>query len=873
MAVKYCSETVKKLQQQSQQLKLYRPLRQGRFEPGAELCYDVAAVGSSAHAQVTLKVNRFVGGGFAGQVYQVEILKVQGDAIEGLEVGAVRAMKILIPPSRFSQVFRDALYWVGFQGPFQLQVNPTASRAGALWQKFIRRAAAKRFGSEGTVTDICATFVDDQLGSCGELSEWIDGRTWLLEVDDHLDLLNKWRKGKVKEDPRLGSAEYRAKYHFMTDFVAMLHEMGAHEFARQYEWSTCKSQPNCLKRKDSDDAPDKGLTAVDFRAGLVLLPFLPMSPGDFKLIAKGVARGSLVQFDRGNLDTLKRYMESHAETFEDMWPLYEELVAAEETYRNSVPDVTHNGLRLLSSATLWSRIRKSSISGWRVTNLIDDACEAQFLKSPVQPLLFILMSLLGLVGKVAVMGGLVFMLYAIVMGLGSAGTILWPLVAVAGLIAIDGLAISAVCRAGRKYLGRADWRKHYQSLVTKPAYFKTAIQGKVLESAVKWHRAGRLTETRAMAVTATPGLFVMHLVLSVLPVGLHRILTDQAYARERLANIFVRPVRLYFDSKLRNQWMLDMLDEGQKKHMLTDEDAETIRSQLDEPYIQKYLVSLVVHLMTLPVTQVVGLIIAVINWQVRDLTWDEAVAQGALIMATLQIVPLSPGSFCRGLYTTIIAIRERNFKDYNIALFLSYFKYVGYLAFPIQMTYHYPALARFMAGHWATEAVHMVPVFGEHGALLERWVFNLFYNWPLTLRRRMQQRAKRRASQAPRYWHGVVCALGAAGLLALGDKLYLDRLGVLPQMTNLWWYVLLTAMGCGALVTLGCKGAPLGKRIITSALVGASTGALYTALAGQLAAMAQVEVTGLGVTCVWRMFALTLLATIGALITEILLPE
>ncbi len=865
MAVKYCSETVTKLQQQCQQLELHRPLRRGRFEPGATLSYAVTAVGSSAQAQVALQVKRFVGGGFAGQVYQVEVLKVKGRAIEGLDVGAIRAMKILIPPSRFSQVFRDALYWVGFQGPFQLQTNPTASRAGALWQKFIQQAAEIRFGSRATVTDICATFVDDQLGSCGELSEWIDGRTWLLEVDDHLDLLKKWRKGRVKDDPNLGSAEYRAKYHFMTDFVAMLHEMGAHEFARQYEWTTCKSQPNCLKRKDAGDAPDAGLTAVDFRAGLVLLPYLPMSPGDFKLIAKGIGRGSLVQFDRGNLDTLKKYMEAHPKEFSEMWPLFEELKAAEAVYRSSVPDVTHNGVRLLYSGKLWSQIRASSITGWRVTNLIDTACEATFLKSPVQALVFVFMSLLGLAGKAVALAGLVA-------GFGCA-VFSWPLWHAAVLMLVDGLVLSAVCRAGRKFLGHTGWRTHYQSLVTQPVYLKKALQGKVLESAVKWLRAGRVTQDTATAIVAKFGLFLIHLPLSILPAGLHHFLTDLAFAKERLALIFVRPLRLYFDSELRNQWMLDMLDEGQKKHMLTDEDATTIRGQLKEPYIQKYLVSLVVHLMTLPVTQVVGLIISVINWQARNLAWDEALAQGTLIMGTLQIVPLSPGSFCRGLYTTIIAIRDRNFKDYNIALFLSYFKYVGYLAFPIQMTYHYPALARFMAGHWATEAVHVVPVFGESGALLERWVFNLFYNWPLTLRRRMQHRAQRRLKQAPRYWHSLVCAAGAASLLAFGDKLQLDGLSTLPDMMDLWWLVMLTGLGCGALVTLGCRGAVLSKRIMCAALIGSLTGALYTLMAGHFATMAQITVPGLGVICIWRMFALTLLVTIGTLVTEILMPE
>jgi len=864
MAVKYCSETVTGLQQEIQKLELHRPLRVGRFEPGATLSYDVTAVGSPAKARVTLQVKRFVGGGFAGQVYQIEILAAEGQAIEGLEVGAIRAMKILIPPSRFSQVFRDALYWVGFQGPFQLQVNPIASRAGALWQTFIQRAAEIRFGEEGTVTDICGTFVDDQLGSCGELSEWIDGRTWLLEVDDHLDLLEKWRKGKTVDQNQLGSPEYRAKYQFMTDFVDMLHDMGAHEFARQYEWTTCKSQPNCLKRKGAGDAPDKGLTAVDFRAGLVLLPYLPMSPGDFKLIGKGIGRGSLVQFDRGNLDRLKAYMESHAEEFKDMWPLFEELKAAEGVYRSSVPDITHNGLRLLYSGQLWSQIRKSSITGWRVTNLIDEACEATFLKSPIQSLIFILISVLGFAGKVIALGGLA-------VGFGSA-VFSWPLMDVACMMLIDGLALSGVCRAGRKFLGYADWRKHYQSLFTQPAYFKKALQGKVLESAVKWLRAGRITSETARTISTHSGQFLKHLCASVLPAGLHHILTDAAYAKDRLALVFIRPLRLYFDSELRNQWMLDMLKEGQKKHMLTDEDAKTIRRQLKEPYIQKYLVSLVVHVMTLPVTQVVsGIVAGIFFLQHPDMDPIERGLKIGAILVLFQIIPISPGSLCRGLYVVYLVIKERDFKNYNIAVFLGFFKYVGYLAFPIQMTYHYPALARFMAGHWATEAVHMVPVFGEHGALLERWVFNLFYNWPLTLRRRMQQHAQRRAKQLPRFWHSLVCGLVAAGILALADQLYLDRateLTGLPHMSDLWWLVILAGCGCGALVTLGCRGATLGKRITTAALIGAFTGSLYTLFSGQLN-----SVHGLGVTCIWRMFALTILVTLGAFVTEILLPE
>ena len=168
--------------------------------------------------------------------------------------------------------------------------------------------------------------------------------------------------------------------------------------------------------------------------------------------------------------------------------------------------------------------------------------------------------------------------------------------------------------------------------------------------------------------------------------------------------------------------------------IITEEDAELILSKIKEPFIQKYLKSLAVHVCTVPVTQVVSIILAVIYVLMHpEMPRSQSWGVGLGIVALFQVIPLSPGSLVRGLYVLYLVIRERNFKDYNIAVFLGFFKYIGYLAFPIQMAYRYPELARFMAAHWATEAVHIVPVFVETGALLEHWVFCLFYNRPLTI--------------------------------------------------------------------------------------------------------------------------------------------
>ena len=828
MAPEYSVDLCNKLSEKFRAARLYRPQRVARYDEGTELVYEVADVSGADKAQVGLLVEEFVGGGFAGQVYRVKVLEIASQRpVDGIEVGGVYAMKILVPPSGFSQLFRNVLYRLGFQGPFQLQCNPVAARAGAIWQKFIRRAAKIRFGDENTVVDIHATFIDHNLGSCSELSEWVDGRTWRLEVDDHLDLLKAWQKGRDVDHEQLGSAEYRGKRQFMAEFVKLLHDMGAHEFARQYKWSTCKSQPNCLKRAGTEDDPQSGLVAVDFRAGLALLPFLPMSPGDFKLIFDGMKRGSIVQFDRGDVNKLEQFIEEHSDEFSDMRKMLDELKACEDIYRDSVPDITHNHIRLLYDAGLWRTMLSSAVTGWKVRNIIDEQHEKKLRASNFKILLFFVIGLIPFLGKLL-----------------------------------------------RRIWAHADWRAHYTAMLTDRDYFKCAIDARIAEKVITWHRAGRVDERRAVKVAESLFIFLCHLPFSILPAGLHRFLTDKDFRKDKLVYIFIRPFRLYFNAKLREQWLRQIVTEGQKKHILSDEDAQTILSQLDEPFIQKYLISLVVHLLTLPVTQIVSVIVAAAYWMKHPgLPFWEAMTRVGFILFIFQVTPISPGSLVRGFYVLYLVKRERNFKDYNIAVFLAFFKYIGYLAFPIQMAYHYPAMARFMAGHWATDATHIVPVFGERGALLEHWVFCLFYNWPLTIRRRMRKRVKLRALMKPRYWHVGLCTVFAAAIFGFVDNHYLANIGRLPTFKEILWLAGTVPLVCGAAITLGCGGAVLAKRIVISATSGLVTGLLYTFVPAILNSVVVFEAGEIRNYWALLVFAFAVLATIGALAAELTLPD
>lgn len=843
MSKDYSIDVCRELEAAFRQQHLHRPMRVLRYEVGTELSYTVQPVAPGPEADVRLCVEKFVGGGFAGQVYRVKLsaITIDGQTVQqaegtNLTVGRTYAMKILIPPSGFSLLFRNAVYAVGFQGPFQLQVNPTAARAGALWQKFIRAAAQERFGDPLCVNDIHATFVDGTLGSCGELSDWVEGRTWRLEVDDHMDRLRLWRKKKIQDASQPGSPEYRSKYHFMTSFVNLLHDMGAYEFARQYEWTTCKSQPNCLKRMDTQGQPEEGLIAVDFRAGLALLPFLPMSPGDFKLIGQGVKRGSLVQFDRGDLTKLEAWLKSHpsaAERLLNAEQMLDELKECERVYRDSLPDITHNHIRLLHDGRLWNTIFDSAVGGWQVRNLMDTAKAPAFRQSPGKTILFFLLGLVPILGRVL-----------------------------------------------RKVWARADWRKHYGTMLSSADYFKRAICGRIFEGLMCWHRAGRISAERAMRIRQQPLWYFAHLPFSILPIGLHRFLTDWSVFKDKLYFLFVRPIKLYFNASLREQWLRDMVQQGRRKNILSDEDAQTILTQLDEPFIQKYLISLVVHLMTLPVTQVVAAIVAITYYFTHpEMSQAERTAAAAGIMVLFQVIPVSPGSFCRGLYTTYMAIRDRSFKDYNIALFLSYFKYVGYLAFPIQMTYRYPALARFMASHWATDAVHIVPVFGERGALLEHWVFCLCYNWPLTIRRRMAKISERRAALPVRLWHLPTAATAAAAVLVMAHWGYYVRTDHIPHEDNLWFIrplfclMFFVPLAVGWAATHFAGGLTRGKRVLAATGTGLTAALLYSLVAVVLEHTWQTEGGQVLAPLIWRAFVLSLFCAIGALLTEMKLPD
>jgi len=434
-----------------------------------------------------------------------------------------------------------------------------------------------------------------------------------------------------------------------------------------------------------------------------------------------------------------------------------------------------------------------------------------------------------------------------------------------GIIPLFGLFI-------RRIWGQSFYRKHYGGMLSSWGYLKRAVRATLLEKTMAWHMGGRFTDERALRASKQIWRSALHLPFSILPVGLDRFITDWEYTKDRLYFFLIRPFRLYFNRELLEEWLRDIVMEGRQDHLLTADDADVILSQVQEPFIQKYLKSLAVHLLTLPITQIVSVIVAGLYVALHpEMPRAQAYGIGLGIIALFQVTPVSPGSLARGLYVVYLVIKEKNFKDYNIAVFLGFFKYIGYLAFPIQMAYRYPALARFMAAHWASGAVHVVPVFGERGAWLEHFVYNMFYNWPLTIRRRMRSRAEMRSALKPRYWHVALCIVGATAVFGLADFNYLRELDRLPTLKEIWWLVIAVPFLCGVVVTLGAGGSSIRGRAIAGALAGAAVGVLYTAVSTVLGG-GTVETGAVTASALWRFSLFTLLSTLGVMITELMLP-
>jgi hypothetical protein len=262
-----------------------------------------------------------------------------------------------------------------------------------------------------------------------------------------------------------------------------------------------------------------------------------------------------------------------------------------------------------------------------------------------------------------------------------------------------------------------------------------------------WYRTGRVPKERVFGLLKHPVRFWLqrYLILGFLPASWHRFLAEPRFAWTSIKITVGYPIKFYRDREFREEWLRETVAAGYEEGMLSDEERDRILAHIQDPFIQKYLKCVAVHLCTLPVTQVVSVAVAIGYMYWNEKPWTESWAKAVAILILFQGLPISPGSICRGSYVVYLMIRERNLRDYWVAGIVSFWHYVGYLGFPLQMVTKFPGLSRYLAGRWATGMVRIMPVFGEKGALAEHYVFDAFFNVPLSLWRMI-----RRTPETPR---------------------------------------------------------------------------------------------------------------------------
>ena len=92
---------------------------------------------------------------------------------------------------------------------------------------------------------------------------------------------------------------------------------------------------------------------------------------------------------------------------------------------------------------------------------------------------------------------------------------------------------------------------------------------------------------------------------------------------------------------------------------------------------------------------------------------------------------------------------------------------------------------------------------------------------------------------------------------------------LLPTLKETWWFAVLISLLGGAGVTLGCGGALLNRRIISAVVWGMLTGIFYTAVSVLIVLQGEIIAGEIVAFCGWRVFILSVLAPIGALVTEL----
>jgi hypothetical protein len=683
---------------------LYTSPRAG-YLPGELIVVEVHGPDGFSLGRHSFTIDRTVGSGFAGHVYQAsphqalrfpKSCQVAGSVVsqcppqpdnDCVIAPSSVAIKVLRPRSRWKTLLRDSLFWLCFQAPFAPRLREESVRSGLAWQILLGA-----FTAPGAVARPYGYYWDASLCSYVEIHEWVDGRAAYYSPDEYLlaRLLDRPHPSEDSEMARLKQ--------FMDALTALCRRMGAAGLARQYEWYTLVSQANVLVRQTGSDSASE-FTAVDCRPGLAIPFFMPISPAHARIILHGLRRGRLTHYDETDLGQLNKFLDTQPAAADEFAGLVSRLQQDEDAYRGSLPDLWHTRTRLLRDAAFRARVRTALLGDWIRTGLASTETSVALACRPVVFFGLWLLSLIPVLGS--------FLL---------------------------------------RLVANSRYRSHLGRLWSSPAYRRLALSAWRERDLPIWTADGRIPSGREVGLAKSTAAYQAEKYLfSWLPSTAHRFLIDPAARARSLDGWVGQPIRLLTRHDARVAWLEGILQEQYEREMFPPEKAAALSSQVREPHMQGFIRDLGFCAGLDIFSRVVYLGLAAYG-----LTSGNFIPLGLAVLA-----PIPPSGPLRVLYVLIrlladlpalLRIRQLPLENHPAgrllmarlgALFIAPWRWIGNLFPLLEISTVYTRLSFVLVTYYAARAAGVIPIFGGQGKLLEYAVFQLCYNLPLSLKHEM----------------------------------------------------------------------------------------------------------------------------------------
>jgi hypothetical protein len=635
------------------------------------------------------RIGSYQGSGFGGQVYQA--LPLAGLIRDSFMNGAVEpiVLKVLTPRATWKRAFRDLLFRLSYQTSFAPRLREEALRCGLIWQELIRKAAGLELGTDSFVSRPYGYFWDEWLASFVEIHQWIESRAVRYEVDDQL--LQRWL-GLTKEIP---DSEMSRKRACMAALVYLCRKIGAVGLARQYEWYTLVSQANLLTRSSLCDGQAE-FAGVDWRPGLAVPFFLPLSPVHASIIWQGLFSGVYVHYDEVNFDRLKAYVQTHADSFEPLKTLIQQLMADDARYRAGLPDLWNSPDHLLHQLEGRRQVRMAAIEDWRRLRRISSGEAVRLQVDRWRFYLYFLLDSMPLIGGVMM-----------------------------------------------HWLGDVSFRQHVRRFWCDASYRRDTLRRQRSCDLLEWKAQGRISQEHAEILAGSIISYLMDkIILSYLPGGLQRFVTDPGVRKNVVQGLIIQPVRLLVDVGFRRIWLDEILAQQMQKGIITKLQVERLHDQVSERRLQGFLRDLGLTIALELFAKLLYLVLVMYGLRTRNF----------LPLGIAAFGPIAPSGILRAVYVLVELIvdlpailRQKEHKLFwtrLLGLVTAPWRLVGNLFAPLEMFTYYNEMSLVLGDYLVSKMVRVVPVLGGRGMILEFWAFNLTFNLPLSIRKMLEERVK-----------------------------------------------------------------------------------------------------------------------------------